>query len=640
MSRQKATRKEKISSQSNIKPAENNSKIKVNHLQKYLAAIIVVVSFIVYANTMNHGYALDDYSSIIENKTTQKGFDAIGEIFRTSYRYGYIFVADELYRPVAKTVLALEWGISPNKPSTAHWVNILLFMLTGWLLFKTLVDWLKGNLFVAFAATLFFITLPIHTEAVANIKSVDEILGFLFGLLMLRSIHKYNVTGNTMSLLKAALWFLIAIFSKESSITLLAVIPLVGYFFSDKPLKSTWLPTLVCLGVAFIFLAIRSKVLGPVGISLHPSITDNMLMAAPNLLTRMTTAIYLLGLYLKTIIAPTVLTFDNSFPQLPIIGLMNWQFIVSGIILLAMLVVAIRGWKKKEIYSFAIFYFFITISVSSNLFVIIGTHYGERLMYTPSFGICLLLAVVLHRLLSKKPEEQKHDFLADNKFSLIVVITISLIYGGLTMARNPIWENNATLYSSGLISSPNSTRVQYYMGNHLIKEDQLKGKSPQQQDSILKAGIGYLKTAVKLTPSFTDAWNQMGIAYARLKNPQEAIKCYNEGLKYNVNDPTVHNNLGTVYFTAGKYNEALAEFQEAVRLNPRYSEAWTNIGSCYGSGQQFDNAISNFEKAISVDPNNAMANYYLGITWRSKGNETLAQQYLNQAYALNPALRK
>ena len=208
------------------------------------------------------------------------------------------------------------------------------------------------------------------------------------------------------------------------------------------------------------------------------------------------------------------------------------------------------------------------------------------------------------------------------------------------MARNPIWENNATLYSSGLISSPNSTRVQYYMGNHLIKEDQLKGKSPQQQDSILNAGIGYLKTAVKLTPSFTDAWNQMGIAYARLKNPQEAIKCYNEGLKYNVNDPTVHNNLGTVYFTSGKYNEALTEFQEAVRLNPRYSEAWTNIGSCYGSGQQFDNAISNFEKAISVDPNNAMANYYLGITWRSKGNETLAQQYLNQAYALNPALRK
>ena len=638
MSQQKATRKEKFSNQPSTKTVNVNPQKKSEPIQKWLGLIVVIVGFLVYANTLNHGYALDDYSSIIENKSTQKGFNAFSEIFKTSYRYGYIFVADELYRPVAKSLLAIEWGVAPNKPSIAHWVNVLLFMLSGWLLYKTLVDWLKGNLFVAFATSLLFVTLPIHTEAVANIKSVDEILGFLFGLLMLRSVYNYYIKGNAISLLKSSGWFLLAMFSKESSITLLAVIPLVGYFFADKSIKDTLLPSGIGLVVALMFLGIRSKVLGPVGISIHPSVIDNMLMAAPNVFTRMTSAVFLLGLYLKTIVAPLLLTFDNSYPQLPIVEAGSWKFIISFVIFITMFVFAIIGWKKREAYSFAILFFFITVAVSSNLFVIIGTHYGERLMYSPSFGICFLIAILIHRLVSKK--ESSNNFLADNKIPLIIVGIVGLFYAGISVARNPVWENNESLYRSGLTTSPNSTRVQYYMGNHLIKENQLVGKSKEQQDSILNSGIGFLKAAIKLTPSFTDAWNQMGIGYARLKNPEEAIKCYKEGLKYNPNDPTVHNNLGTVYFSSNKFNEALFEFQEAVRINPRYSEAWTNIGSVYGSAQQFDNAITNFEKALEADPNNAMANYFLGITWQSKGNQMVAQRYLDQAYALNPSLRK
>jgi len=638
MSKQKATRKEKFSAQPALKSIENLAKQKYLSAERWLGLIIILVGFLVYANTLNHGYALDDYSSIIENKTTQKGFNGIGEIFKTSYRYGYIFINDELYRPIAKSLLAVEWGIAPNKPSLAHWTNVLLFMLTGWLLFKTLFDWLNGNLFVAFATSLLFITLPIHTETVANIKSVDEILGLLFGLLMLRSIHKFNLSGNIFSLFSGAFWFLIAMFSKESSITLLAVVPLISYFFSGKSIKSSLIPTGICLIIAFVFLGIRSKVLGPVGISIKPSIIDNMLMGAPNVLTRISTSVYLLGLYLKTILVPSILTFDNSYPQLPMVGIGAWRFILSAVVLVSLLVLAIVGWKKKEIYSFAILFFFVTVSVSSNLFVTIGTHYGERLMYTPSLGVCLMFAAILFRFIPNKDE--KLNFLNSNKLGLAILLVVSLTYGGLAIARNPVWKNNVSLYVSGLSSSPNSTRVQYYMGNLLVKEEQLAGKSRVQQDSILNTGIGFLKAAIKLTPSFTDAWNQMGIAYDRLKNPEQAIRCYLEGLKYNPNDPTIHNNLGTVYFRANKYKDAIDQFLEAVRLNPRYAEAWMNVGSCYGATQQLDSAIPNFEKAIEVDPKMANAYYFLGVTWQSKGNALIANQYLEQAYTLNPSLRK
>jgi len=254
-------------------------------------------------------------------------------------------------------------------------------------------------------------------------------------------------------------------------------------------------------------------------------------------------------------------------------------------------------------------------------------------MYLPSFGIAFSLVVLINRYIIEKLK-------LEPKILMVVFGVLLVFYGGMTVARNNVWENNYTLYSSGLISAPNSTRVNYYMGNYLIKEDVLANKTPAEQDSILKLGIRYLETATKLVPSFTDAWNQQGLAQLRMKNYDKAILIYKKAIQTNPNDPTVHSNLGTVYFSDQKYKEALDEFSMAVRLKPDYSEAWTNLGSTYGTFQQFDLAIGAFEKSLAIDPSNAQTNYFLGITWQSKGNAMLAKQYLDRAEMLRNNLSK
>jgi len=275
-------------------------------------------------------------------------------------------------------------------------------------------------------------------------------------------------------------------------------------------------------------------------------------------------------------------------------------------------------------------FFFITASVSSNIFVIIGTHWGERLMYLPSWGISFALVLGVAYLIEK--------YSSMNKKSLAMIFALPVvIYSGMSIARNPVWESNESLYRSGLISAPNSTRVQYYMGNFLIKEDVLAGKTPQQQDQILKEGISYLKRSVELNPTFTDAWNQMGLAYFRLKDNTAAKEAFYKGIETNKNEPTIYNNLGNVLFGEKDYAGCIQLFQKAVALNPNYSEAWANMGSAYGMMGNYDMAIPNFEKAIAADPNNQLANYFLGVTWRNKGNEMLAKQYLDRAEQLKAA---
>src|SRR4051812_17970409 len=88
-----------------------------------LSLFIAVFSFILYSNTLNHGFVLDDNSIIKENSLTQKGIPALKTIFANSYREGYGNNENNLYRPLSKAMFAIEWQLSPNNPHFHHLIN-------------------------------------------------------------------------------------------------------------------------------------------------------------------------------------------------------------------------------------------------------------------------------------------------------------------------------------------------------------------------------------------------------------------------------------------------------------------------------------------------------------------------------------
>ena len=128
-----------------------------NILIKTLSLLIFGIAFIIYFNTFNHGYVLDDFSTITENRVTTQGPKAIGDIFTHFYRYGYYTADDGLYRPLPVAIFAIEWWIAPNNASFAHFINILLYALSGWILFRTLAKLMKNyNIILPFIAAVLF----------------------------------------------------------------------------------------------------------------------------------------------------------------------------------------------------------------------------------------------------------------------------------------------------------------------------------------------------------------------------------------------------------------------------------------------------------------------------------------------------
>ncbi|MDO8971947.1 MAG: glycosyltransferase family 39 protein, partial [Saprospiraceae bacterium] len=278
-----------------------------------------ILGFLLYVNTLGHQYTLDDFSIIKSNWITKGGLKNIGLIFSTEYRFGSWNSPGSLYRPIPLSMFALEWQLSPDNPFLGHLLNALFYALTGWVLWSTwrriLVNYPPV---LAAIAVLVFMAHPVHTEVVANIKSRDEILALLFGTLTLRAIWEYIERDDTKWLVIAMLSYAVAMFSKESAITLMAVFPLAMWYFSPSSVGKIGKVVAALLVPAVIFLLIRKKILDAQPYQESYSILDNFMSETKNQGERLASAFMMCGRYLWTLIFPHPLVSDMGYPQMKV----------------------------------------------------------------------------------------------------------------------------------------------------------------------------------------------------------------------------------------------------------------------------------------------------------------------------------
>jgi protein O-mannosyl-transferase len=524
--------------------------------------------------------------------------------------------------------------LSPGNPALGHGVNVFLFALTGLLLFNTLKLYSKNNILFSFIASMLFIAHPIHTEVVANIKSLDEILALLFTLCSLCYVYHYAHSFKWRELLIAAFLFFCALMSKESAITFVGVFPLAVYLFTDASKKKQLLLFFTFLTIAGIFFFIRKTVTGYTAGETHSGI-DNVLVTAPDNIHRFTTAVFIMALYIKLFFFPHPLVSDYSANQLQIVGPGDYRFIVSLTLLLLIFFPAILRFKKNPWLSFGILFFGITASVSSNIFFMIGTAMSERLMYTPSLGWCIVLAYLISKITSEQSNFNSiRAFIKQNRKPVGISLLIVLAFTAKSVSRNTAWKNNYTLFATDVDLSPESARTHYNLGSYIIKEEFLSGKSKSEQDSIIQKGIYELKKSVELYPAYADSWGMLGVIYDRINKPDSALHCYYEALKYNPTDAVVYNNIGALHYKHADYAEAGKAFEKATQLNPNSAVSFTNLGSCYGALSNYDAALTNFNHALQIDPNYSQAYYLTGVVYRLMGKEQQAQFYISKAEEL------
>ncbi len=611
---------------------------------KLWGIIVAIVAFTLYANTLGHEYAFDDYSVIKENYIVKQGLEGIPTLATTHYRYGYWASEGSLYRPLSLIMFALEWELAPDYPFIGHLMNVLLYAITGFILFITLFQLFgKSQIYAAFVISLLFISHPLHTEVVANIKSRDEILVLLFGLLSLYSLLLGQQEDKKRYRWWSLCFFTLALFSKESAITWLAVLFLAVYFFKKQTIQRSFRTTVPFLLPTLLFLMVRHFVIGKTGgLEDKVSILDNLLVGAGNdWLVQSATAIKIMGLYLWKLFVPYPLVSDMGFDQITLTDWSDPKVIGSFLIWAGIAAAGFTGFIRKKKEAFGPLYLLATISIYSNLVIIIGSSYGERFLYSPSlagaFGIYLLIAALIRILkleeqspLSKLPRLQQPVLLSS--------LPIILIFSVLTIQRNPDWKNSFSIYQADVEKSPECAKIHYHLGLEIVKK--ALAADNQQRREGLSAAHREFEKAIEIYPRYGDAYAQLGLNFYRQKETKLAMDYYNQSLSYKPNNATVYSNMGIIFFESGQLEEAKKVYEKAVELNPRYVDALRNLGVIHALKKEFDKAIAFFSQGLQYDPENATLLYYLGSAYKDKGDPSAATPYFEKAYRLDPSLRK
>jgi tetratricopeptide (TPR) repeat protein len=604
--------------------------------------LVFIVSILLYSGTLGHGYVLDDNGVIEDNLVVKQGIKGIPLILQTPYRYGVSMLEDNLYRPLSLVMFAIEWQIAPGNPMIGHLVNVLLNAITCVLLLIVLIDLFpRLNPVYPLFASLLWMVHPVHAEVVANIKSRDEMLSLFFLLLAVKWFINYMKTNRFWIIIASLAAYFLALMSKEGVITFLLIMPLIGWYLNKEPKLSDLKQSLLFLIPAAFFLLIRHLVLNAWASPASNTLLDNLLLAAPDIQSRFATAIMLLGKYLLLLIFPLQLVSDYSYNQIPIIGWINPWVLLSLAVYSVALWYGLSRLKTRSFLVFGILLFLVTMSIYSNLFVLIGSSFAERFLYVPSIGFAMVLAALILDLFKVKDSEQ--NFLSfpvlikTMKFPLIFLLVIMALSSIRTVSRSADWKDEFTLFSKDVKKSPNSAHMRLYWGNALRD----KAKVEKDADAFsegMKRAIVEFEAAIAIYPDYPDAWQQLGLAYYRLGEADRSLECYNKAISLNPQEATTYANIGAIFFQRGDYSKAIELYRKSLQLDPNYPDAYLNLGSSFGMTGEFKKAAENFHKCLELEPGNAKACYFLGITYRSLNNESESRLYLEKAARLDPSL--
>ena len=204
------------------KPVKSQEKVidvnAVKSLQLSLGIIIALFAFILYAQSISYDYALDDIAVLKKNTIVHKGFSGIPELLKKSYWYGFSNVDDPIYRPASLILFAIEWQFFPDNTHVFHFLNVLMYAFSCWLLFRLLCRLFRdqtsyGGMLIPFICGLLYTAHPIHTEVVDNIKSMDEILCFMFAIGSVLLFIKWLGDTKIPSLVYAILLYFLSLMS-------------------------------------------------------------------------------------------------------------------------------------------------------------------------------------------------------------------------------------------------------------------------------------------------------------------------------------------------------------------------------------------------------------------------------------------
>ncbi|XP_019959202.2 protein O-mannosyl-transferase TMTC2 [Paralichthys olivaceus] len=302
---------------------------------------------------------------------------------------------------------------------------------------------------------------------------------------------------------------------------------------------------------------------------------------------------------------------------------------------------------------------------ATNLFFYVGFVIAERVLYIPSMGFCLLVAVGMRSLYVR---------LRCRSFRTVLVYcsaALILLFGVKTVMRNRDWQNEEMLYKSGIYVNP--AKAWGNLGNVLKSQGEMEeaeqayrnalyyrsnmadmlynlGLLLQESNKFAEA-LHYYKLAIGSRPTLASAYLNTGIILMNQGRLDEAKRTFltcadipDENLK----DPHAHKssvtsclyNLGKLLHEQGHQEEAVSVFKEALQKMPRQfapQSLYNMMGEAYMRLNKLPEAEHWYTESLRAKPDHIPAHLTYGKLLAVTGQKTEAERYFLKAIQLDPS---
>lgn len=601
---------------------------KIPFIYKWFPTLIFICAFLVYANTLNHQYACDDNMYTFENGAVQKGFAGIPELISAGSLKSWNGSNVAYYRPLTLITFAIEKAVFGKSPGAGHLISVFLYAILCVVIYRYLkLLFHSYPAYLSAIAAMLFVFHPLHTEVVANIKSRDEILCMLFGILTLKYAYQYRLSNVKSYLAKSGISFFLCIMSKENGYLYLPLLIVIEYFTSTTNWKYIIKLSLHFVAIAVVGIVMRSLALDSLQLGNNIQVMDNSLMAAHTTGEWYATAFVILLHGMKLLVLPVTLSWDYSFNQFPIVNWSNITAIISLLIHLVLLGFAIYGIRKKSMYSLVIFFYFITSFLTSNLLLKTGATFGERFLFAPSLAFCMILPLLILQLTkSVMLKGYQHP---DKKITVFFVLII-VIYSVKTFSRNRDWKNDFTLHASGIVTAPNSAWSHFTFARDNGKIA-MNATDEFNRKAAADIAISEYKKSMDIYPGLNHGYYEMAVLYNAIGQVQKAMEMYKQEIQLNPSYSSAIVNYAVTAYAVKNYDLAIEQFNNVLKLRPDEIKIYMGLGASYAGAKRNKEAAEVFERGLKVDPQNVGLMQNLSVVYAEMGDTLRAGQYQRNA---------
>lgn len=505
------------------------------------------------------------------------------------------------------TSLRLNYLVHGADTFGYHLTNVLLHSACTFLLYFVGLEVFRGDRGVSTLAALLFAAHPIHTDAIDSIVGRAEVLYGLFYLLgFLAYARCVSPRGTSWGWYGAyVICFLMSVLSKEMGLMLLAscwawdllynsdLWPLVldrlrGHSDerdqSDSKSRHRVAPdlgrlvqrlrpllwrTAATAVVGACFMVHRKWFVGSFA-DLQMQIQHNPIAFSEGM-EKWLTILYIHFQYLWVQLWPATLSCDYSMACVPMVSSLadprNLLTLLTYAGLVTYLVLALRSRRWHGVLLVSLSWYLIPFVPASQVLFQPGTVIAERVLYIPSIGVCFIASWLLFAA-------WRRGHLSRRTF-LVVCLLLLVACSARTLARNPDWDSQMSLFEAASQACPGSGKARFNWAAELEMAHREEEARVQYE---LSAAVSW---------SYSSSYGRLGKIWLKRGNLTRALEYYSVIIN---REPKIYHEFAwhdTAYilWQLGDVRRAISFYlfvsQITAEGDPARGDAETNLGCLY-----------------------------------------------------------